>query len=143
MASFRMATLGLASLLLMGCASHAELGSDISSPDANDFVSGPDMHRQDEQAHLFRVAGAVRHPGKFSLGAGQTVTLAQALQLAGGPNTRTTYNNVASLQTIRITRLQNGSITATNVDARPGHDGQNFVIKPGDEVFVPELTFDY
>jgi len=131
--------MGLSAFLLFGCASHSsQFGSDTDAPDANVFVSGTDLHRQDEKNQVIRVSGCVRHPGAFALGRDRNVSLEEALQLAGRPNPDSAFKNKASLAGVRVSRLQDNAVITLNVDARPGHDGRNFIVKPGDEIFVPE-----
>ena len=87
----------------------------------------------------FTVLGQVGHPGSFDLVGDQSVTLLEAIGIAGG------YTRIADPGKITIRRRENGQEQVFRVNAkhpdRSGVGAENFIIKPGDVVTVGESIF--
>jgi protein involved in polysaccharide export with SLBB domain len=81
------------------------------------------------------VFGEVQKPGTFLYEDGMTVV--QALTLAGG------FTRNASQNSTSVTRLANGQETKVKVNVQDIALGKapNFVLQPGDIVYVPESLF--
>lgn len=90
---------------------------------------------------LYQVAGAVRFPGKFHLAPGTPFTLAQAIRRAGGVIPPNEWNDGGDPAAIRIQRIVNGSVAEYTVDALAGNPGNDFIVRPGDYIRVPNRTF--
>jgi protein involved in polysaccharide export with SLBB domain len=127
-------------VLLVSCAPNTRI---------TDAPAALETYQRDAQMGLFTVKGCVHHPGTFSIKPNETVTLAEALKEAGGTITGTTGDDGsnlrdisgANLRDIRVLRINNGSVVERKLDAWPGLDGQNFLIRAGDQIYVPEVIF--
>jgi polysaccharide export outer membrane protein len=81
------------------------------------------------------VMGAVAHTGQYALTAG--LTLAQAISLAGG------FTALANPGATMVTRREEGALRRFRIDVDDISRGraQDFVLRAGDIVFVPERPF--
>jgi hypothetical protein len=122
----------VAGLLLSGCVTERQIASNPTEIR---------KYTLRETHGVFQVAGCVYHPGKFSLKPGQTIKLSEALQMAGGSINGNYFasERSANLRDIRVKRKQNDTIIEFKLDIYPGENGGNFIIQPGDSIFVPEL----
>ena len=89
---------------------------------------------------IYVVGGCVHHPGRFTIEPGVTVTLADALQKAGGPITGNYFagQHNARLNAVRIIRIEGRSSVTYKVDMLYGDQGRSFNIQPRDQIIVPE-----
>jgi protein involved in polysaccharide export with SLBB domain len=87
----------------------------------------------------FTVLGQVQRPGSYELVGDQSVTLLEAIGMAGG------YTRIADPGKITIRRKETGQDQVYRVNAkRPDKDGvgaESFTIKSGDVVTVAESIF--
>jgi protein involved in polysaccharide export with SLBB domain len=84
----------------------------------------------------FTVLGAVNKPGAFYFPDGETVSMLQAIGMAGG------YSRVANPAKVTVKRV--GSDAALKVDAKKlakDTEGKMFFIQPGDVITVGESVF--
>lgn len=81
------------------------------------------------------VFGEVRHPGTFPFEQGMTIV--QVISIAGG------FTNIADSNKTIVTRIENNKERKITVPVKAIGEGkaQNFYLKPGDTVFVPETIF--
>jgi hypothetical protein len=119
-------------VLLVSCASNTRITDDPAALKT---------YQRDARMGLFTVKGCVHHPGTFSIKPNETVTLAEALKKAGGTIPGTTGDDGASLTGIRVLRINDGSVVERKLDVWHGLDGQNFLIRAGDQIYVPEVIF--
>jgi polysaccharide export outer membrane protein len=86
----------------------------------------------------FTVLGQVDKPGSFEIPSEETVTLLEAIAMAGG------YTRLADKARIKITRMTGGRTVTVTVDTkREANDAEtmSFEIHPDDTVTVPERFF--
>ena len=119
-------------VLLVSCAPNTKTTDDPAALET---------YQRDAQMGLFTVKGCVYHPGTFSIKPNETVTLAEALKEAGGTIPGTSGDNGADLIGIRVLRINDGSIAERKLDVWHGQDGKNFLIRAGDQIYVPEVIF--
>ena len=93
---------------------------------AEDFIRDPHVTVDILQNRPFFILGEVRTAGKYPYVSGMTVETAVAI--AGG------YSERASAETFRLTRTINGIMRTLEVPA-------DFIVRPGDTVFVYERFF--
>ena len=86
------------------------------------------------------VQGRVKKTGPVNIPPTQDLTVSKAIQLAGG------FDTSPKMSAIELTRHKAGGgterilIDFTEVD-RKGSPGKNIVLKPGDQIFVPERVW--
>ena len=99
-------------------------------------LRGGDLVIVPESQDRYVVQGYVVKPGYFAIPSGHTITLSQAVAIAGGSAPRGRLSRVA------IVRMVNGKATVTLYDLGKfltrGEAKGNPVIQPGDVIFVPE-----
>ena len=119
---------------LLGCATSSVI-------DGSRFPTQIEQLEQDKTDQIFRIGGSVNHPGSYSLKSDQTIKLSEALQKAGGTIPGTSADNGAYLTKVTVLRLENKKEITFKLDvSQHGTDG-NFLIKSGDQIFVPEVFF--
>ena len=114
-------------LLLAGCASDAQ-------------ISSTDLYTS-AQSGVYNVHGAVIHPGSFNLPAGESLTLSEAIKRSGGFKPGNEWDDGGNPDTVRVSRLVHGSVVQYTLIASPGGHDEDFIIRPGDSIFVPKRTF--
>jgi protein involved in polysaccharide export with SLBB domain len=114
-------------LVLAGCASDAQ-------------VSSTDLYTA-AQSGVYHVHGAVIHPGEFNLRGGDIVTLREAIRRCGGFKPGNEWDDGGNPDAVRVSRLVHGSVAQYTLIASPGGHDEDFVIYPGDSIFVPKRTF--
>ncbi len=82
----------------------------------------------------FTVWGQVQRPGSYVIPPEQTVSLPEAISMAGG------NSNIGNLKRVQLSRNNHGSITRTMMNAL-APASQDFHIKEGDVIFVTETVF--
>jgi polysaccharide export outer membrane protein len=89
-----------------------------------------------ENRSRIAVLGQVQRPGPFPLPDGVTVTVAEAISLAGGPDKRARTSHIG------LIRVVNGKSTVIPIDLKnvlkTGNADQNVGLEDGDIVYVPE-----
>lgn len=86
----------------------------------------------------FTVLGQVQKPGSFEIPSEETVTLLQAIAMAGG------YTRLADRANVRVTRLTGDKTSTLSIDTtRESKEAEtvSFKILPEDTVTVPERIF--
>ena len=86
----------------------------------------------------FTVLGQVQSPGSYSMPDNETVTLLQAIGMAGG------YTRIAEPSAITVKRMENGAESLLKLNAKRmarGDASAAFRILPGDVISVPESMF--
>jgi protein involved in polysaccharide export with SLBB domain len=114
-------------LLLAGCASDAQ-------------VSATGLYNA-RQMGTYQVHGAVIHPGEFNLPGGELLTLRQAINRSGGFKPGNEWDDGGNPDAVRVSRLVHGSVVQYTLYAAPGGRDEDFIIRPGDSIFVPKRTF--
>jgi protein involved in polysaccharide export with SLBB domain len=127
MPRFFFALLIAATLVLAGCAA-----DQAQSPADLDTIA---------RAGSYEVHGAVRHPGTFNLRPGEVLTLGQAIRRAGGALPGNTWYSPGDLSAVRLQRLVSGSTVQYTLDAREGHQEEEFPVRAGDWIKVPQIPF--
>jgi protein involved in polysaccharide export with SLBB domain len=117
------------------------LASCVSSTRISDDPTMLKPYRHDTLRGVFTVKGSVYRPGTFTITPFKPVTLADALKRAGGTIPGDSFDNGASLDDIRVLRVEGDAVVAYKLDVRHGTDRRNFQIKAGDQIYVPEVTF--
>jgi hypothetical protein len=113
----------------------------IPTPFANYFRT---PRKERLAANQVAVMGAVKSPGVFDLSLENTLTLEEALKLAGGIHDGDWLNSAAAVPNkIGVSRIVNGQEHTFTLDGRntakdKGKDLE-FQILPGDEINVPQL----
>lgn len=100
----------------------------------------PEPPRAPEEAELqVLVMGQVRNPGAVTFRRGESLTLLEAISLAGG------FTKGASRNRVRVIRETDGNPKTIRVrvgDVLAGRKGHhNLELKPGDTISVPEVWF--
>ena len=86
----------------------------------------------------FTVLGQVQKPGTYEIPGEESVTLLQAIAMAGG------YTRLANKANVTVSRRGNGKQIAYNLDAKSAtneSDTKPFEIFPEDTITVPERIF--
>ncbi len=86
----------------------------------------------------FTVLGQVQKPGTYEIPGEESVTLLQAIAMAGG------YTRLANKANVTVSRRGNGKQIAYNLDAKSAtneSDTKPFEILPEDTITVPERIF--
>ena len=86
----------------------------------------------------FTVLGQVQSPGSYSMPDNETVTLLQAIGMAGG------YTRIAEPSNITVKRIGDGAESLLRLNAKRmarGDASAAFRILPGDVISVPESMF--
>jgi protein involved in polysaccharide export with SLBB domain len=108
------------------------LGKDyLVNPQVNLIVSEYSKRR-------FTVLGQVQKPGSFEIPSEESVTLLEAIAMAGG------YTRLADRAHVKVSRMTEGKTSTINVDTKREADDQetmSFHILPEDTVTVPERLF--
>lgn len=84
--------------------------------------------------HRFTVLGQVQHPGSFEIPSEESVSLLEAIAMAGG------FNRLANTGKVIITRTAGGKKTTLVLDAKTMTDGtaSNLLVLPDDTITVPQ-----
>jgi protein involved in polysaccharide export with SLBB domain len=93
------------------------------------------------QAGIYQVHGAVIHPGYFHLGSREQLTLGEAIRRSGGFKPGNEWDDGGNPDAVRLQRVVHGSVIELTLIASPGGHDEDFVILPGDSIFVPKRTF--
>jgi protein involved in polysaccharide export with SLBB domain len=86
----------------------------------------------------FTVLGQVQKPGSFEIPSEESMTLLEAVAMAGG------YTRLADRANVRVTRMAGDKTTTTTLDTkRAANDAETmaFKILPEDTITVPERIF--
>ena len=87
----------------------------------------------------FTMLGQVNRPGSYDLVSDQTITLLEAIGMAGG------YSRIADPGRITVRRRENGQDQVFHLNGKKanqaGLGAEDFIIKPGDIVTVAESIF--
>jgi protein involved in polysaccharide export with SLBB domain len=87
---------------------------------------------------VYTMLGQVQKPGSYTIEGNQTVSLLDAIGIAGG------YTRIANPGKVTVKRRVDGKETVIRVDARKmarSSDQENFQIQPGDVITVAESIF--
>lgn len=82
----------------------------------------------------FTVWGQVKSPGSYVIPPEQTISLPEAIAMAGG------NSDIGNLKRVVISRDNHGTIDRIRMNAL-SPDAQNFAVKEGDVIFVTETIF--
>lgn len=141
--NFQIATDGTIDFPLLGTLTVAgmtppEIAKELRLRLANGFLKNPQVSVlvQAYNSKKVSIIGQVRQPGTFSYG--DNMSIVEAVTKAGG------FTVLAKKNSVRVTRQGQGAATATIVvaveDISRGK-APNFLLKPGDVIFVPERVF--
>jgi protein involved in polysaccharide export with SLBB domain len=87
----------------------------------------------------FTMLGQVSRPGPYDIGSDQTISLLEAVGMAGG------YTRIADPGKITVRRREGGQDQVFHINAKranqAGLGAEDFIIKPGDVVTVGESIF--
>jgi polysaccharide export outer membrane protein len=87
----------------------------------------------------FTMLGQVSRPGSYDIGSDQTISLLEAVGMAGG------YTRIADPGKITVRRRESGQDQVFHINAKrasqAGLGAEDFIIKPGDVVTVGESIF--
>jgi len=86
----------------------------------------------------FTVLGQVQKPGSFEIPSEESVTLLQAIAMAGG------YTRLANRSNVTVSRLVSGKKTTLNLDAKRAAsdpDTKAFEVLPEDTITIAERIF--
>ena len=87
----------------------------------------------------FTMLGQVNRPGSYDIGSDQSISLLEAVGMAGG------YSRIADPGKITIRRRENGQEQVFHINGKKanqaGLGAEDFIIKPGDIVTVAESIF--
>lgn len=112
-------------------------GSALATCLARGFVKNPQVNVlvKEYNSKKVYVFGEVVQPGTFPFR--DRMNIIQAITLAGG------FNKVAARNQVNVTRVVNGEEKKVRVPVEDIGRGteRNFVLQPGDIVFVPESLF--
>lgn len=115
----------------------AEVETEIRDRLADGYLVEPQVSVfvKEYKSKKISVYGQVRKPGVLSFAAGMTVV--DAISAAGG------FTAMARKNGVIVTRADNGSKRNYTVPVEKIGKGQaaNFLVRPGDVVFVPERVF--
>jgi polysaccharide export outer membrane protein len=87
---------------------------------------------------VFTMLGQIQKPGSYTIEGSQTVSLLDAIGMAGG------YTRIANPRNVTVKRRVDGKETVIRVDARKmarSNAESNFRIQPGDVITVGESIF--
>jgi protein involved in polysaccharide export with SLBB domain len=87
---------------------------------------------------VFTILGQVQRPGSYAIEGSETVSLLDAIGMAGG------YTRIANPRNVTVKRRAGGSETVTRVDAKKmarSSSDSTFRIQPGDVITVGESIF--
>jgi polysaccharide export outer membrane protein len=142
---FRIAKDGTASLPLIGQVAIGGKTVDQASKLIHDlfnkdFLVNPQINLTvvEYAKRRFTVLGQVQKPGSFEIPNEETVTLLQAVAMAGG------YTRLANPSKITVSRSGNGQKTTAIVDGRAMAKDpatQSYLIQPDDTITVAERLF--
>ena len=119
----------------------SELQEKLTQRLAQDYLVNPQVQVFIETYHAREVfvTGSVNKPGAYTLPAGKTTTLMEAIALAGG------FHEHAAVNGTRIIRIENGQEKRINVKAndiiKKGDKSKDVEVRPNDVIFVPESIF--
>lgn len=82
----------------------------------------------------FTVWGQVKSPGSYVIPPEQTISLPEAIAMAGG------NSDIGNLKRVVISRDNHGTIDRIRMNAL-SPDAQNFAVKEGDVIFITETIF--
>lgn len=88
---------------------------------------------REHRSQKIHVLGFVNKPGSFGYEAGMTVI--QAITAAGG------FSKLAATNSVKVTRLEVKDPYKVPVDDIRSGEAPNFLLQPGDIVYVPEAIF--
>lgn len=110
---------------------------EIQSRLADGYLRNPQVSVliKEQGSKKFSVLGQVRSPGTFPYSA--ETTIVDAIAKAGG------FTALAKKNSVRVTRSADGKMQRIEVAVEDIGQGRapNFVLRPGDVVFVPERLF--
>ncbi len=118
-----------------------ELQEKLTELLASDYLVNPQVQVFIESYHArdVFVTGAVTKPGSYPLPAGKTMTVMEAITMAGG------FSKEAAINGTRIIRIENGKETTLHIRAndiiKKGDKSKDEEVRPNDVVFVPESFF--
>lgn len=87
---------------------------------------------------LFTILGQVQKPGSYDMQGSSTITLLQAIGMAGG------YTKIADPGNVTVKRKEAGGERVLKFNAKRmarGEDNTGFTIKPGDVISIGESLF--
>ncbi len=87
---------------------------------------------------VFTILGQVQKPGSYAIQGSETISLLDAVGMAGG------YTRIANPGNVTVKRREGGQETVIKVDARKmarSDSDSNFHIQPGDVITVGESIF--
>lgn len=115
----------------------ADVESDIQTRLADGFLRDPvvSILVKERRSQRIAVLGQVENPGTQSYFPGMSVT--QAISQAGG------FTPLAKKNAVTVTRTEGGTPTKYTVPVQSitENRAENFPMKPGDEIFVPERSW--
>lgn len=145
-ARLRVAKDGTINLPLIGTVSTTnkttdEVASNIRRQLADGYLANPQVTVTvlAYAKRRFTILGQVNRPGAYDMPDNSTISLVQAVGLAGG------YSRAAAPKRVLVKRTVNGQETVQKVDAermaRSAEATSSFEILPGDTITVPESIF--
>ena len=107
---------------------------------ANGFVNNPSVLITVLQYRksTFSILGQVNKPGIYEIPEGATISIVEAISLAGG------FTATAAQNSVSVKRIVNGQATTTMVKAGDMTQDPNavpFIMEPGDSVLVPSSQY--
>ena len=111
------------------------VAADIRARLADGFLKNPQVtvFVREQRSQKVHVTGFVKNPGSFPYEAGMTVI--QAITAAGG------FTQLASTNGVKVTRAEVEEPYKIPVDSIRRGESPNFLLQPGDIVYVPEAIF--
>jgi polysaccharide export outer membrane protein len=109
-----------------------EVEHDIALRLADGYIKNPQVTvlAREYRSKKVSVIGMVKSPGTFPFQ--QSMTVVDAIALSGG------FMPLARKNAVRITRRANGKNFTVAVDDINKGKSPNFLLRPGDEIYVPE-----
>jgi polysaccharide export outer membrane protein len=117
-----------------------EAAASIRALLGQDYLVNPQVTLTivDYAKRRFTVLGQVQKPGTFEIPSEESVSLLEAIAMAGG------YTRLANTSRISLTRMKDGKRVTYQLDAKQAAndgDGKPFEIHPDDSISVAERVF--
>jgi protein involved in polysaccharide export with SLBB domain len=130
----------LIGVVCVGGRTIGQAGALIRDKLAKDYLVNPQVTLivDEYSKRRFTVLGQVQKPGSFEIPSEETVTLLQAIAMAGG------YTRLADKANVKVTRATAGETATLTLDTKRESDqgkAMSFAILPEDTVTVPERLF--
>jgi polysaccharide export outer membrane protein len=110
----------------------AEVEKEITTGLADGFIKNPQVTvtPREYRSKKITVVGMVKQPGTFQYT--ENMTIVEAISRAGG------FVPLSRKNAVKVTRKVNGKSFTVAVDDINRGKAPNFLLRPGDEIYVPE-----